>query len=220
MNIHTIATMIDNTEISPLKTSSEMRIFIESSAESGFGGVCLTPRWISMASEILQGSDTSVSMVVGLHVETIAMQVHAIEEGTAAGANVFDILMPLHAVKAGEWQEVQDGVGAVVSAADDLPIRMILETDCLTDEEIRHSCQICMEAKVAFVKTSTGLNGPGARVEAVRLMYATVAGSVGVKASGGIRTYDQLLSMVDAGASRIGTRTAWSILEEAQQRLA
>ncbi|MBN1265214.1 MAG: deoxyribose-phosphate aldolase [Anaerolineales bacterium] len=215
--IENIAAVIDNTEVSPLRTEDQMVEFLESSRDSGFGGVCILPIWVRLASNVLKGSSTTIAMVAGLHGETISMQVGAIREGAAMGADGFDVLIALHAVKVGNWDKVREVTGAVVAAAEGLPVKMILETGCLTEDEIKQASQICLEEGAAYIKTSTGMYSGGATIEAVRLMRAVVGDRIGVKASGGIRTYQDVMMMLNAGASRIGTSTGWQILDGARE---
>jgi deoxyribose-phosphate aldolase len=212
-SIQNIAKVIDNTDVSPLQTEKQIREFVETSLKSAFGGVCILPIWVKLASGILSGSSTTVSMVVGLHGETGSMQVDAIYKGAELGANCFDVLIALHVLKAGKWDEVRRITRKVINAAEPLPVKMILETGCLTDEEIVRSSNICLEEGAAYIKTSTGMYAEGASIKAVHKMREIAGDRMGVKASGGIRTYEQALAMLNAGACRIGSSTGLQILK-------
>ncbi len=129
------------------------------------------------------------------------------------GANEVDMVIEVGRAKAGDFDYVKKDIGAVVAAADKKAIvKVIIETCLLTDEEKRQACIAAKEAGADFVKTSTGFSTGGAKVEDIRLMRETVGPDMGVKASGGVRTWDAALAMIEAGASRIGTSSAAGIL--------
>lgn len=212
-----LAAVIDNTEVRQSKSSGEMLEFCRLSREFRFGGICILPIWVSMARDFLGDSGPSIFTVVGLFGETLSNQVQAIQEGIGHGADGFDLLMPLHHVKGWEWGKANQFMEELVQAAAPKPVKVILESGCLTEDEIVQCCRICRVAGAAYVKTSTGIFcDQGATLEAVRLMRAEVGDGMGVKASGGIRSYQQAVEFLNAGASRIGSSVGVQIIEGAR----
>jgi deoxyribose-phosphate aldolase len=126
------------------------------------------------------------------------------------------MVLPIGALKSGKHDVVLKDIRAVVQAAQGAVVKVIIEACLLTDAEIVRACQISQEAGAHFVKTSTGFSAHGARVEDVRLMRQTVGEKMGVKAAGGIRTYEQAMAMAQAGANRLGTSGSVKIIEEAR----
>ena len=192
------------------------KLFAEAK-EHNFLGVCVNPAYIKNAKKALEGSDVKVVTVVGFPLGANKTEVKAFEASCAVadGADEVDMVLNVSALKDKDYDYVREDIKAVKIASKNAPLKVILETDLLTKDEIRHACEICVEAKADFVKTSTGFvkNGVGAKVEDVKLMYETVSPhGLKVKASGGIRDKETALQMIEAGASRLGTSSGVKIV--------
>ena len=148
---------------------------------------------------------------------TTSAKVEEIKRAADEGADEVDVVVNISAVKNGNWNYVRNDIDSMTTAAHlkARQIKIIFETGLLTDDEIRRLCEICREVEPEFVKTSTGFNGPGASLKAVRLMRKILDGTpVKIKASGGIRTRKQAEKMIDAGAQRIGTSSGIKIVTD------
>jgi len=207
-----LARAIGNTDVRPDITRLKMRAFCEEAGELGFRSVCITPVWVELASRILKGTSTAVSPVVGLFGETMVIQVAAIREAVSLGADEFDLFVPLHEILDGNWSKVQVVFSDLVDAAEDRPIKMILENNLLSEDQIIRTCHLCVETGISCVKTATGIFAGGAKLNDVKLMVDAVNGMIEVKASGGIRTFEQAEAFLAAGASRVGSSTGVSII--------
>jgi len=168
----------------------------------------------------LKGSGVKVCSVVGFPLGATLSSVKAFEaeQVIADGASEIDMVLNVGAMKSGNFALVKDDVAAVVKAshAKKAIVKVIIETCLLTDEEKVKACQLCKEAGADFVKTSTGFNTGGATLEDVALMRKTVGPDMGVKAAGGVRSHDDLVAMINAGATRIGTSGGVKIIEGAE----
>ncbi len=213
-----LAKLIDHTLIKPDATESEVAKLCAEAKKYGFGCVSVNPVYVSLAKSFLKGTDVKVSSTVGFPFGSTLSEVKAFEAEKAIeqGALELDMVINIGALKSGNRELVKSDIEAVVKVAcahDNVKVKVIIETGRLTDEEKVEACRIAEEAGADFVKTSTGLVG-GATVEDVKLMRRTVGAAVGVKAAGGIRTLNDALMMIDAGANRIGTSTGVAIIEE------
>lgn len=211
-NKFSLAKVIDNTEIRPDVTRQKMTDFCEVAGELGFRSVCITPVWVGLASQVLKGTATAISPVVGLFGETVVTQATAIHEAAIMGADEFDVFVPVHDVLDEKWDRVQEGFLSLVDVAEGRPIKMILENDLLSESQIIKTCQICVSTGISCVKTGTGVFAGGAKLKDAKLMIDAVEGKIEVKASGGIRTFEQAVSFLDAGVSRIGSSTGVAIV--------
>lgn len=183
-----------------------------------FLGVCINPAYVKFAKEALEGSEVKVVTVIGFPLGANKTEVKAFETSCAVadGADEVDMVLNVTALKDKDYEYVREDIKAVKIAAKNSPLKVILETDLLTKDEIKKACELCVEAKVDFVKTSTGFvkNGVGAKVEDVKLMYETVSPyGLKVKASGGIRDKEAALKMLEVGAERLGTSSGVKIVE-------
>lgn len=210
-----IARFIDHTLLKPEATDDDVRKLCREAAEHGFFAVCVNSRFVSLCVKELAGRDVKVAAVVGFPLGAMATEAKAFEASLAVkdGASEVDMVLPIGALKAGRLDEVRDDIRAVVRAADKAGVKVILETSLLTDEEKRAACVASCEAGAAFVKTSSGFAGGGATVEDVRLMKAAAGDGVKVKASGGVRTFEQAKAMIGAGAERLGTSSGIAIVK-------
>lgn len=209
-----IASYIDHTLLKPAATVQELEILCFEAVRFGFYGVCVNPSMIAFASQFLHGEKPVPLSVVGFPLGATWPEAKAFETAKAvdSGAREIDMVLNLGAFKAGNDALVAKDIRAVVEAADGFPIKVILETALLSDEEIVRACNISVDSGAQFVKTSTGFGPGGATVEAVYLMRKTVGPDVGVKASGGISCYDDAVAMIKAGASRIGASASVAIV--------
>lgn len=192
------------------------KLFAEA-RENNFLGVCINPAYVKMAKEALEGTDVKVVTVIGFPLGANKTEVKAFEASCAVadGADEIDMVINVSALKDKDYDYVREDIKAVKIASKTSPLKVILETDLLTQDEIKKACELCIEAKADFVKTSTGFvkNGVGAKAEDVRLMYETVSNSgLKVKASGGIRDKEAAIKMIEAGASRLGTSSGVKIV--------
>lgn len=216
-----VPALIDHTLLKPEATEADVRRLCEEAAHFGFASVCVNPFWARMAAEMLRGSSVRVCTVIGFPLGANRPEVK-LAEGRAAmgdGAAELDMVLNVGALRSGFREAVREEIAALAEAAhaNGAILKVILETCLLTREEKVLACRLCMEARADFVKTSTGLSTGGATVEDVRLMRETVGDGLGVKASGGVRTWAALQEMVRAGATRIGTSSGVSILREMGQ---
>ena len=202
-----LAKYIDHTNLKPEATPQDIDRLIDEAKTYHFASVCINPCYVGYAKKKLQDSDVKVCTVIGfpLGANTSAVKAFETAEAIRQGADEIDMVIAIGALKAGLYQEVQQDIEAVVKASQGHLVKVILETCLLSREEIVKACQLAMAAGAQFVKTSTGSNKHGATVEDVALMKATVGEKMMVKASGGIRTLQDALQMIEAGASRLGT---------------
>ncbi len=209
-----LASMIDHTLLSPDAGGAALKRLCAEAREYGMGHVCVNPRHVSAAAELLRGSGVGVCSVVGFPLGATLPEVKALEARRVVelGACEVDMVVDISALKDGEDFRVVEDISGVVRASS-APVKAILETGYLSEEEKRRACSLAMEAGAAFVKTSTGFGPGGASVEDIRLMRSVVGDRLGVKASGGIRTFKSALAMIEAGATRIGTSSGPTILD-------
>jgi len=215
MDRATLARMLDHSVLKPEATERDVRDGAVVVRDWRVGCYCVQPSWVRVAAQALAGTDAVVASVVGFPHGTDATgtKAHATATAIDDGAREIDMVLCIGALRSGHASAVADDIAAVVRAAPGVPVKVILETAVLTDDEIRLACRLVREAGAAFVKTSTGFHpAGGATVAAVRLLRAEVGAAFGVKASGGIRTLVDALAMIDAGADRIGTSASATLL--------
>lgn len=196
------------------KLEDFIRLFDEAN-EHKFLGVCINPAYVKLAKEHLK--DSKVVTVVGFPLGANRSDVKAFETSKAIedGADEIDMVINVTALKNKDYDYVVNDIKMVKEACKDKPLKVILETDLLDKDEIKKACELCIEAKADFVKTSTGFvkNGVGAKAEDVKLMFDTVSPyGLKVKASGGIRDKETALKMLEAGAERLGTSSGVKIV--------
>ena len=204
-----------------LKQDASKEDFIklfEEAKRYNFLGVCINPAYVKTANEYLKDTDIKIVTVIGFPLGANKTDVKAYETTRAIedGADEIDMVINVTAIKNSDYEYVLNDIKNVKKSCQSKPLKVILETDLLTKEEIKQACEICIEAGADFVKTSTGFvkNGIGAKAEDVKLMYETVSPhGLKVKASGGIRDKETALEMIKAGASRLGTSSGVKIVE-------
>ena len=203
-----------------LKQDAKLEDFIklfEEAKEHKFLGVCINPAYVKLAKENLLGSDVKIVTVVGFPLGANRSDVKAFETSKAVedGADEIDMVINVSKLKDKDYDFIINDIKAVKTACKDKPLKVILETDLLTKDEIKKACELCIEAKADFVKTSTGFvkGGVGAKAEDVKLMFDTVSPyGLKVKASGGIRDKETAIKMLEAGAERLGTSSGVKIV--------
>ena len=205
-----LAATIDQALLRPNATRADVEHVCDEARNIGFAAVCVLSAWAGVAAQRLAGSRVAPASVVGFPygVTPTAAKVAEARAAIAAGARELDMVMQIGAAKSGDWRTVEDDIAAVVAAGHESGalVKVIIECAYLTDEEKHIAAKIVAREGADFVKTGTGLvPGGEARIADVRLLAATVAGTCGVKAAGGIRTAEDALAMLAAGATRIGT---------------
>ena len=209
---------IDHTILKPETTQEQVEKILSEAKEYDFASVCVNPTWVSLAAESLKDSDVKVCTVIGfpLGANTSAVKDFETKDAIANGADEIDMVINIGALKAGNDALVLDDIKAVVDASGDKLVKVIIEACLLTDEEKVRACQLSKEAGADYVKTSTGFSTGGATVADVALMRKTVGPDMGVKASGGARSYEDAIAFIEAGASRIGASSGVAIMNGAQ----
>ena len=213
-----LAKMIDHTLVKPTATEDDVAKLREEAEKYRFGSVCVNPTYVSLATRLLKETDVKVCSSVGFPFGVTLPEVKAFEARRAVenGACEIDMVINIGALKSKDYETVKRDIEAVVAvkrSQNDVVVKVIIEAGCLTAEEKVMACKLARAAGADFVKTSTGFIEGGATVEDVRLMRETVGEDMGVKASGGIRTFEQALAMIEAGANRIGTSSGVVIIE-------
>ena len=214
--------LIDHTLLKPEATAEDIEKLCQEAAKFGFYSVCVNPTWVAKAKALLRGTKVKVCAVVGFPLGAQSSEIKTLEARRALreGAQEIDMVINIGALKSKDDNLVARDIRGVVEVCDDARAvsKVILETALLTDEEKVRGCLLSMKAHAGFVKTSTGFSKAGATVEDIALMARTVAPrKLGVKASGGVRTYADVIKMVQAGATRVGSSNSVKILEEATQ---
>jgi len=209
-----LASYIDHTVLKPAATGADVEALCIEAIQYGFFGLCVNPSMISVAAKALEGEIPVPVSVVGFPLGATVSEAKAYETAKAieGGAREIDMVLNLGAFKAGDDSTVLKDVQAVVGASDGFPVKVILETALLSGDEIIRACKICVDGGALFVKTSTGFGPGGASVDAVKLMRQTVGPNIGVKASGGISSYEDAVTMINAGANRIGASASIAIV--------
>ena len=206
--------LIDHTLLKANATKGDITKLCDEAMQYDFASVCVNPVWVSYCAEYLKESDVRVCTVIGFPLGANTSQVKAYEAKMAIeeGADEVDMVINIGALKAGDMDTVYQDIQAVVDASQGHCVKVIIETCLLTDEEKVLACQQAMKAKATFVKTSTGFSTGGATIQDVALMKQTVGNQCEVKASGGVKTFEDMEAMVRAGASRIGTSSGISLM--------
>ncbi|HEY9873713.1 MAG TPA: deoxyribose-phosphate aldolase [Candidatus Obscuribacterales bacterium] len=209
-----IAPFIDHALLNPTATPDQVAQWCEEADRFNFAAVCVYPVYVRQAADLLQGKAPKVCTVIGFPTgaTTSAAKLYEAQEAVENGATELDVVINLGLLKAGKINEVHREIAEICEETGQT-VKAILETALLTDAEKRQAAEICMEAGVAFLKTSTGWSG-GATVEDVRLLKEITKQQVGIKASGGIRTRSQALDLIMAGATRLGTSRGSELIRQ------
>lgn len=206
---------IDHTLLKPDASQEQIETLIEEAKKYDFASVCVNPTWVSFAAQALKATDVKVCTVIGFPLGANTPELKAFETSDAIqnGANEVDMVINIGALKSRNFDLVERDIRAVVEAAKGTLVKVIIETCLLTDDEKVRACQLAQKAGADFVKTSTGFSTGGATVADVALMRKTVRPDMGVKASGGARSYEDALAFIKAGATRIGASSGVAIME-------
>lgn len=207
---------IDHTLLKADSTQKQIQTLCEEAIRYDFMSVCVNTTWTRFCAEQLKDSTVLVCNVVGFPLGANSTQAKAFETEQALndGADEFDMVMNIGALKDQNYELVTRDIEAVVEAAHGKTVKVILETCLLSDEEIVKACECCVKAKAHFVKTSTGFSTAGANPRVVALMKNCVGDHALVKAAGGVKCYEDMLEMIQAGADRIGTSSGVKLLNK------
>ncbi|MFX1475590.1 MAG: deoxyribose-phosphate aldolase [Promethearchaeota archaeon] len=221
ITVDELARCVDYTLLRPEATPQDIRRLCMSADTYQFAAVCVNPIYVEIAADELKGSSVKVCTVIGFPLGATFPEVKAFEaqEAVRHGAEELDMVMNIGALRNQQYGVVREDIEAVVDAVDGYLVKVILETGLLTSTEKRHACKLAKESGAHFVKTSTGFGPGGATVEDIQLMREVVGESMGVKASGGIRTFETALQLIEAGATRLGASAAVDIIESYKSHL-
>lgn len=212
-----ISSMIDHTVLKPEATREMVKILCEEAMEHEFAAVCVNPYHVAFCKELLKNSHVKVATVIGFPLGANTKETKAFEtkDSIKNGADEVDMVINIGALKDKNYDHVKQDIEAVVKAANGQAIvKVIIETSLLNEEEKIKACELALEAKADFVKTSTGFSTGGATVEDVMLMKSVVGNKMEIKASGGVRSLETAKMMISAGATRLGTSSGIKIIEE------
>ena len=209
---------IDHTLLKADATKEQITKLCNEAKQYDFASVCVNTCYVPLCKELLKDSDVKVCTVVGFPLGAMDSKSKAYEAKTAVlnGAEEVDMVINIGALKDKDYKYVTNDIKEIVEASKPAIVKVIIETCLLTDEEKIEACKCALEAKAAFVKTSTGFSTNGATLEDVKLMKETVKDNCKVKAAGGIRTYEDAIKMIEAGANRLGCSAGIKIMEEAK----
>lgn len=216
-----LAKLIDHTILKPTATKTDIRRLCDEAKKYGFWSVCVNPTYVSLATTILKKTPVKVCSVTGFPLGANTSEVKALEAEKAIidGASEIDMVLNIGALKSHEDELVMRDIREVVGRAKsqrETVVKVIIECGLLTEDEKIFACKLVKESGADFVKTSTGFNAPGANVHDVKLIRNVVGSDLGIKASGGIRTYRDAIKLIEAGANRIGTSSGVAIILENQ----
>lgn len=218
-----LAALIDHTLLKPESTTSEVQQLCHEAAECGFACVMLNPTYIPLAVSLLEGARVKIGCVIGFPfgASTTTVKRYEALDAIRLGAREVDTVMNIGALKSGDRARVQADMQGLVEVAHDngALLKITIETALLSLEEKILACQLAVAAGADFVKSSTGFSHAGAVPADISLMRGVVGDKLGVKASGGIRTFEDAQTMIEAGANRIGTSSGVAILESARTKL-
>ncbi len=211
-----IARYIEQTVLKPQTNDADIEQLVQQAKKYGFVGICVPPFWVKKAKRELGEAAIQLVTVIGfpLGYNMTEVKVFETEQAIKDGADEIDVVWSITAFKAGmNWPKIELAKLAKTCHDEERLLKVIIETAFLNEDEIVQACRICADAGVDYVKTSTGFAPEGAKVDHIKLMRATLPSSVGIKASGGIKNYEQALKMIQAGADRIGTSSGIQIVE-------
>ena len=212
--MNSLSSLIDHTNLRPDALHSDIEILCKEAVQYKFASVCINPVYVSYAKSILKDENPKVCSVVGfpLGADSEEMKYAEARFLIFQGVDEIDMVMSIAFLKERKLDLVKNEIKKVVEAADGNCVKVIIETSLLNQDEKALACNIVMESGAAFVKTSTGFSSSGATLEDVRLIKKVVGDRVGIKASGGIKTKNEALKLIEAGATRIGTSKGVEII--------
>lgn len=211
-----LANLIDQSLLKPYATESDIIKLCKSAIKYGFYSVCVNPYYVPLCSAILKGHKTKVTTVIGFPLGMTLKDVKVLEakEAVKYGAKELDIVINIGAVKSGNWDYVGDEILSIITATKSAVHKVIIETCYLSDEEKIVATKVASLFGAKYIKTSTGFGPKGASIKDIKLIKKVLAGRAGIKAAGGIKTLNQVLSLLKAGATRIGTSSGVEIMKE------
>ena len=202
-----LAAIIDQTLLKPDATGVEVMQFCLEAGKLGFASVCISPLYVRTAKELLIGTPVKITTVIGFPsgTESREAKIDEAKNAVEGGADELDIVMNPELAKAGKWDDVQKEIEEIIVATPDTVHKVIIEACNLTDDEKKSAALAVMNAGAEYVKTSTGFGSGGATVADVELIHSVTEGKIGIKAAGGIKTLEDVISFIEAGATRLGT---------------
>jgi deoxyribose-phosphate aldolase len=216
MTLSEIAQTIDHTLLKPNSTFEQIEQLCKEAMEHRFASVCVLPHFVHRAHDIIDDSGIKVCTVVGFPLGSTygLVKAHEAKEAIARGADEIDMVLNIPALINGEFEDVLYDIEEVVEACHALntPVKVIIETCLLTDDQKLTACDLVNRSMADFIKTSTGFSTGGATVHDIKLLRANVGKEVRVKASGGIRTREFAIELLEAGADRLGTSSGVAII--------
>lgn len=214
-----LAKMMDHTILKAVATPADVKNICEEALKINAASVCVNPFHVPQVKELLAGSDVKVCTVVGFPLGANTSEVKAFEtkDAIGKGAEEVDMVINIGALLAGDTETVYKDIQAVVDAANGTLVKVIIETCYLNDEQKRIACELSLKAGADFVKTSTGFGTGGATPHDIELMRSVVGNQMKIKASGGIRAYEDAMAVVAATADRLGVSASLAILEEIEE---
>ena len=210
-----LARYIEHTNLSPVLTISDVDQLVDQAKEFGLLAVCVPPFWVKRAKREIGNDNLLLVTVAGfpLGYNMTETKLDEIKRGIDNGADEIDVVLNLTSLKTGiPWTKIEIAKCTKLVHDHQKVIKVIIETAHLAPKEVEDACKLCADAGSDFVKTSTGFAPSGAKVEDVRLMRSVLPSGVGIKASGGIKTREQAISLIEAGADRIGTSSSLYII--------
>lgn len=212
-----IARYIDSTLLSANATEEKIVQLCQEAIEYHFATVCVNGCWTSKCAELVKGSGVGVSTVIGFPLGAMKSEckVYEAQQAIADGATELDMVINIGWLKEGRLDAVTRDIALVKEVCGDLVLKVIIETCLLSDEEKKTACSLAMRAKADYVKTSTGFSTGGATQQDIALIRSVVGDKLGVKASGGVRSYETAVAMIASGASRLGTSSGIAIIQGA-----
>ena len=212
-----ISQRIEHTNLSPTLTIRDIDKLVDEARQFGFLGICVPPFWVKRAQREIAKDKITLVTVAGfpLGYNMTETKIDEIKRAIDNGADEVDVVWNITSFKTGiPWTKIEIAKCSKITHDHQKLLKVIIETAYLSDEEITEACKLCADAGVDFVKTSTGFAPTGAKIEHVQLMRSVLPAEVGIKASGGIKTREQAMGMVEAGADRLGTSSGVTIVAQ------
>lgn len=212
-----LADYIDHTLLKPSATPEEIQKCCRDAIQYNFPAVCIYPCAVKQATELLHNHSIAVCTVIGFPTgaNTSAVKLYEAQEAAENGATELDVVINLGWLKSGQTEKIYQEIASICEETGKV-VKAILETTVLTDAEKKLAAEICLDAGVSYLKTSTGWFG-GATVEDIKLLKEISRGQVGIKASGGIRTVEQAVALIEAGATRLGTSRGVDLVRQQKE---
>jgi deoxyribose-phosphate aldolase len=216
-NIHRF---IEHTNLKPTIIGKDIDQLVKEAIENKFVGVCVPPFWVKRAQREIGEADVQLVTVIGfpLGYNMTEVKIEEMKLAIRDGADELDLVINSSAFKDGmAWPKIEFAKCSKLCHDEGKVLKVIIETAYLSDDEIVRACKLCSDAGVDYVKTSTGFAPEGAKVEHIKLMRSVLPSSVGIKASGGIKTYEQAVELINAGADRLGASSGVDIIAESNK---